>query len=117
MLNQRKFSIAAALNGILSSASAQGVPDGRPITWVDLAGKTICWSHTRTVTYERDGRTIRDGHFVSIWSITEPGVARFDRPSGKILYVPLFVLPDGSFQTHRWFGKSGGLLTSVMSRK
>jgi hypothetical protein len=84
--------------------------EGRPVTAADLSGKTICWNGSGglVVTYRADGRTSnnRGGH--SIWSVPEPGLVKFLNH-----YRPMVVLPDGRFQTHRFFGRSGGSLTSA----
>jgi hypothetical protein len=78
--------------------------EGRPVTAADLSGKTICWNGKGglVVTYHADGRTSskRGGH--SVWSVPKPGLVKF-----RYRYTPMFVLPDGRFQTHRFFGKSG----------
>jgi len=81
--------------------------EGRPVTAADLSGKTICWGRIR-VSYLPDGRTLSGRGHYSVWSVPEPGLVKF-----RIRYTPMVVLPDGRFQTRRWFGKSGGSLTSA----
>jgi hypothetical protein len=100
------FAAAVLMSPVLATAQ-----EGRPVTAADLSGRTICWSGVLKVTYHPDGKTSSElrGHLShSVWSVPEPGLVKFRRR-----YTPMEVLPDGSFHTRRFTGRSGGSLTSA----
>lgn len=83
--------------------------EGRPVTAADLSGKTVCWGiGGYKVTYYSNGTESNNRGRHSTWSIPEPGVVKFGRmPKPGLVefhynYVPMVVLPDGRFLTHRF---------------
>ena len=98
--------------GVAASATMWPVlavaDEGRPVTAADLSGKKVCWEGGLVTTYYADGRETNNRGGNTIWSVPEPGLVKF-----RYHYAPMVVLPDGRFQTHRWFGRVGGSLTNA----
>lgn len=116
----KKCVLVFAVVVLMWPALADG-DEGRPVTAADLSGKTVCWNGGLVTSYYADGREINNHGRRSLWSVPEPGLVRFGPVPGTpewtnfthYNYAPMIVLRDGRFQTHRFFGKSGGSLTSA----
>ena len=120
MLTAKKSVVGTAALAMMWPVLA-AAEEGRPVTAADLSGKTVCWAGGYKTTYYADGRESNSRGRHSTWSVPEPGLVQFGPVPGSpewfkfshYNYAPMFVLPDGSFQTYRFFGKSGGSLTNA----